>query len=86
MIFQQMLLHTKLLMSEKTISMGSTNIGKKAFGQLDELNLFLPNDGGAFAQAVCASVETNIAEATPVENTHGIGENRLMAFLEGLLM
>ena len=55
------MLHAKLLISEKTLTLGSCNITKKAFRQLDELNLFVPNDGSAFACAVCENVEATFA-------------------------
>lgn len=39
------MVHTKLLMTEKEVTFGSSNITKKAFGQLDELNMFVKIGG-----------------------------------------
>lgn len=80
------MLHAKLVMSEKTIGMGSCNITKKAFFQLDELNCFLPNDEGAFAGAVRSSVEDTVCSAMRVTNLATLKHSRLLALLEGLLM
>ncbi len=80
------MLHAKLLMSEQTISFGSGNITKKAFRQLDELNLALPNDGGAFSRAVRQSVEATIAEAEPVTSAGQLRYHRIYSRLEGILM
>lgn len=38
------MVHTKLLMTEKEVTFGSSNITKKAFHQLDELNFFVKTD------------------------------------------
>ena len=60
------MLHAKLVMSEKVLSLGSCNITKKAFHQLDELNLFVPNDASDFAAAVRESVEDTFARSKPL--------------------
>ena len=76
------MLHTKLVMNEKTISFGSTNITKKAFAQLDELNLFLPNSPSPVQAALLKSIEEDIRGARRIEQAGEISYNRLMAFLE----
>ena len=78
------MLHAKLLMSEKTISLGSCNITKKAFGQLDELNVFVPNDERSFALSVKASVEDIFRRSEPLEAD--IRYNPFMAAAESLLV
>lgn len=78
--------HTKLVMNEKIISFGSTNITKKAFGQLDELNLFIDNGPSAFRDALYESIVENSAYFTRVEEHKKIKYNRLLAFLEGFLV
>ncbi len=61
------MLHAKLLISEKTISLGSCNITKKAFGQLDELNVFADNDGSDFARQVRENVTETIERSIPAD-------------------
>ena len=80
------MLHTKLVMNEKTISFGSTNITKKAFNQLDELNLFVPNDDSEFAKAMLESIASDIRIAQPVTAPDEVEHNRLMAWLEGFMV
>ncbi|MBE6910446.1 MAG: phosphatidylserine/phosphatidylglycerophosphate/cardiolipin synthase family protein [Ruminococcaceae bacterium] len=80
------MLHAKLLMSEREITIGSCNISKKAFRQLDELNVFLPNDDGTFARAVRASVEETVALSHPVTDASALRYSRAVAALESLLM
>jgi len=80
------MLHAKLLMSEREISLGSCNITKKAFCQLDELNGFFPNDGGPFARAVCESVEETVRSAHRVRQRAQLRHSRLFALAEGCLM
>lgn len=80
------MLHAKLLLSEKELSLGSCNVSKKAFRQLDELNLFLPNDGGAFAASVCESAEETIAEARRVTDPAMLRHSALLARLENILL
>lgn len=80
------MVHAKLLMSEKEISLGSCNITKKAFRQLNELNLFVPNDDSAFAGAVRESVEATIREARPVTGRAMLKHHGMLALLERILM
>lgn len=78
------MLHAKLLISEKTISLGSCNITKKAFGQLDELNVFAGNTSSSFAESVRKSVDDTLsASALPDGN---IKYNPVMAALESILV
>ncbi len=79
------MLHTKLLMTEGAVSFGSTNITKKAFCQLDELNLTVKNTASPFCLAVNDAMERELAAATPV----GVGEvpySRFRALCEGFLV
>ncbi len=80
------MLHTKLIVGEEYISFGSTNITKKAFGQLNELNLFVKNTDSAFRDALLASVEADKAAATRVRDYREIRYNRLLAAMEGLIL
>ena len=80
------MLHTKLLYTEKWVSLGSTNITKKAFGQLDELNLFFERTGSALEQQLLNSVKENITLAQPVEEHKRIKYNKVKAFFESFLV
>ena len=78
--------HTKLLMSEKRISVGSCNIMRNAFHTLNELNYEAPNDDSPFAAAVRESVKELIADAAEVRGAGEIRYRRGMALLERSLM
>ena len=78
------MLHAKLLMSEKALSLGSCNITKKAFRQLDELNLSVPNDASGFATAVRKSVEDTFARSAAL--SADVRYNHVMAAVESLFM
>ena len=80
------MLHTKLVMNEAFISFGSTNITKKAFVQLNELNLFVRRTGSAFEQALCESIENDKQDARRVVRYQDIRYSRLMAFMEGFVV
>ena len=80
------MLHTKLVMNEKTISFGSTNITKKAFNQLNELNLFVPNGDSEFAKAMLESIAADIRIAQPVTSHREVEYRPLMAWLEGFMV
>ena len=83
--FSPKMVHTKLVASESWVSFGSCNITKKAFSQLDELNLFLPR-GGETAQQLVASVRENHALSRAVTDWRTVKYNRLLAWLEGFLV
>ena len=80
------MLHTKLVMNEKMISFGSTNITKKAFGQLSELNLFVKNTESQFRTDLLADVEKNREMSARVSDFGSIKYNHMLAFLEGFLV
>ena len=80
------MLHTKLIMTEKVISLGSTNITKKAFRQLDELNLALANTDAPLPTAIKESLKREIEAARRVESPRDITYRRLLAFFEGFLV
>ena len=84
--FSPKMLHTKLVMNEQTISFGSTNITKKAFNQLNELNLFVPNDDSEFAGSMRESIAADIRTAQPVTNHRDVEYRPLMAWLEGFMV
>ena len=80
------MLHTKLVMNEACISFGSTNITKKAFAQLNELNLFLPNTDSAFQKKLRQSILEDIRGACRVESFQEVTYRPLLAFLESFMV
>ena len=84
--FSPKMLHTKLVMNEQTISFGSTNITKKAFGQLDELNLFVPRDDSEFCRTLLESVAADIRISNPITNPKDAAYRKWLAFLEGFMV
>ena len=84
--FSPKMLHTKLVMNEQYISFGSTNITKKAFEQLNELNLFVKRGDSEFERDFLASIADDLRIARRVADPCQIGYNRLMAFLEGFVV
>ena len=79
------MVHTKLVLSENVISLGSTNINKKAMNQLDEINLFVENCDSQFTNDLYQSVGENINISKKVK-TKEIKYNKFIAFMEGFLM
>ena len=80
------MLHTKLMASEKTISFGSANITKKAFSQLDELNLSLPNTDDPFCRALLALIRDELDRAEPIASAKEIKYRKWIALFEGLIV
>ncbi|MBR5926698.1 MAG: hypothetical protein IKZ78_05015, partial [Firmicutes bacterium] len=78
------MLHAKLVMSENEIGLGSCNINKKAFRQLDEANCFVKNDKSAVAEAVRKDVEATVAESTQADGK--LSYSRALALAESVLM
>ena len=80
------MLHTKMVINDEYISFGSTNITKKAFGQLSELNLFVKNVDSEIRRTLVADIESNYAAARKIKNYKEIKYNRLLALFEGFLV
>ena len=80
------MLHTKMIINDEYVSFGSTNITKKAFGQLSELNLFVKNVDSEFRRDLFTDVEKNYATAKKINDYKEIKYNRSLAFFEGLLV
>ena len=80
------MLHTKMIITENFISFGSTNITKKAFHQLDELNLFVKNKPSDFCDAVYVDVQYNLAKSQRITSHRDVNYRRRVAFLEGFLV
>ena len=83
--FSPKMVHTKLVANENWVSFGSTNITKKAFRQLNELNFFLRRGSDA-AEALMASVRENHALSRQVRCGRQVRYNALLAWLEGFLV
>ena len=84
--FSPKMLHTKLVMNEEMISFGSTNITKKAFGQLNELNLFVPNTDSEFQRTLTRSIQDDILGARLIKSHRDVRYNPFLAFLEGFVV
>ena len=84
--FTPKMAHTKLVANEKWISLGSTKITKKAFGQLDELNLFVKRNASAFCDAIFKSMAENEAQAKCILTHKEISYRRVLACLEGFVV
>lgn len=80
------MLHTKLIRTESTISLGSTNLTRKAFGQLSELNFVLDRTNSPFEQDLDASIRENVACAARVDRFSDIRFNRLIAAIEHIVV
>ena len=80
------MLHTKMVINDEYVSFGSTNITKKAFGQLSELNLFVKNVDSQFRRDLAEDIEKNYAMARKIKDYKEIKYNRLLAFVEGFLV
>ena len=79
------MVHTKFVANEAVVSFGSTNINKKAFKQLDELNLFVENKDCKFVSNLFNSVFENISLSEKVDK-NDIKYSKVRAFIEGILM
>lgn len=80
------MLHTKLIASEKTVTFGSTNITKKAFAQLCELNLFVQNAPSEFCDGVWESIRRDYALSERLQGYKTIKYNPLVSWIEGILV
>lgn len=85
-LFTPKMLHTKLIMSEKTVSFGSANITKKAFSQLDELNFSLPHTADDLCTALVSVMDTELAAAEPIARESDIRYRPLIALFEGFIV
>ena len=84
--FSPKMVHTKMVINDGYISFGSTNITKKAFCQLDELNLFVQNEPCDFQQKLLKSVRENYEISEKITDYKQIKYNKLRAFFEGMLV
>lgn len=80
------MVHAKVLVNEKILSLGSCNINRKAFCSLDELNLFWPNDSRSFASSLRENIESLFQEAHLVKSRQQLHVNWLWAAAEHVIM
>lgn len=80
------MLHSKLLMNEKRIIIGSCNINKKSFTKLDELAVIVDNDDSPFAEEIRISLREAFQDAECVRAPGMIRCNPLLAALETAVM
>ena len=80
------MVHTKMIITEDYISFGSCNITKKAFNQLDELNIFLKNIECKLKDRLVSSIEENYKSAKKVESYKEIKYNKVLAGLESFII
>ena len=78
--------HTKLLMSEKEISVGSCNITANAFTDLDEANYRQANDDSPFARRARKRAKELISAAREVQREEELSFRKWMAMLEETTM
>lgn len=84
--FYKGMIHTKLLYNEKILTTGSTNITKKAFKQLTELNLTLERKDEDFFKKLNASIENTISDSIKITKEEDIKYNIPMTILENLFV
>ena len=84
--FSPKMVHTKLMIADDLISFGSTNITKKAFKQLNELNLCLKKKDCPFISHLLNSITENYQLSKEIKNHKEIKYNPFMAFIEGFLV
>ena len=80
------MLHSKLLMSEQRIIIGSCNINKKSFTKLDELAVAVDNDDSPFAEEIRSSIREALQNAECVSARGMISCNPVLAALETAVM
>ncbi len=84
--FYKGMIHTKLFYNEKLLTMGSTNITKKAFKQLTELNLTVERNEDNFFKKLDSSIENTISESIKITKETDIKYNFPMTILESLFV
>lgn len=84
LFFSPKMVHTKLIITENTISVGSTNIANKSLNVLSELNLFVNNVESDFKNELYDSINYNISLSRKVNDYKDIKYNYIRAFFENL--
>ena len=84
--FSPKMLHTKLVAVDDLISFGSCNITKKAFKQLDELNVFVSAREEELFNQIMQTVNQTVEESLQITDYKSIDNNSFLAFLEGFVV
>lgn len=80
------MLHSKLLMNERRIMIGSCNINRKSFTILDELAVAADNDDSPFAAEIRSSVREAFQNAEAVSSRGRISYDPVLAAIETAVM
>ena len=80
------MLHSKLLVNEKRIIIGSCNINRKSFTKLDELAVAVDNNDSPFAEEIRSSIREAFQNAECVSSRGMISYNPILAALESAVM
>lgn len=78
--------HTKLIMSDDYITIGSTNITNKSFNVLSELNLFIKNIDSDFKDKLINNINENINLSRKIETYKDIKYSKFRYFLESMFV
>ena len=84
--FSNKMVHTKMIINDEYISFGSTNITKKAFNQLSELNIFLKNDDSLLCNVLKSNVKQNYKLSKQIYNYKDIKYNKIKSKIESVLI
>ena len=82
--FTDKMCHTKLIQNESVVSFGSSNINKKAFNQLDELNIVFSNDNSKLNNELQESLKSELKNAKIMKSSE-IKYNHFIALLESII-
>ncbi|MCR5451527.1 MAG: phosphatidylserine/phosphatidylglycerophosphate/cardiolipin synthase family protein [Lachnospiraceae bacterium] len=76
------MIHAKIIMNEKELTMGSCNLTARSLDWLGELNLFTPNEDNEFCREVRKAAEEIITGSKPVPPHTPLLYDPLLAVLE----
>jgi len=80
------MVHAKVVMNEAEVSLGSANINRKAFRQLDELNYNTAMDGSPFAESVRTALARIKSESRKITQAEELSFRGMYCVLESLVM
>ena len=84
--FSPKMVHTKMIITDDFITLGSTNITKKAFKQLDELNIVLKNVECKLKDKLMMSVKENYNMSKKITSYEEIKYNKFLSKVERILV
>ena len=80
------MLHTKAVLTERAVSFGSANITKKAFCQLDELNLAMPEGRFPLTEDLRRVLNAELSLSRRVVGEEDLDYCKLVALMEGAIV